>query len=97
MPERRREDETLMATGTFFVLLMFFGEPSSLKEYTIRESMSECLSAKRTIERTLRGGRSREYGGSVRLSCKNLEVEYDADYNIIRFVDDLDKVLGPHG
>ena len=86
-----------MATGTFFVLLMFFGEPSSLKEYTIRESMSECLSAKRTIERTLRGGRSREYGGSVRLSCKNLEVEHDADYNIIRFVDDLDKVLGPHG
>ena len=86
-----------MATGTFFVLLMFFGEPSSLKEYTIRESMSECLSAKRTIERTLRGGRSREYDGSVRLSCKNLKVEHDADYNIIRFVDDLDKVLGPHG
>ena len=86
-----------MATGTFFVLLMFFGEPSSLKEYTIRESMSECLSAKRTIERTLRGGRSKEYDGSVRLSCKNLEVEHDADYNIIRFVDDLDKVLGPHG
>ena len=86
-----------MATGTFFVLLMFFGEPTSLKEYTIRESMSECLSAKRTIERTLRGGRSKQYGGSVRVSCKNLKVEYDADYNIIRFVDDLDKVLGPHG
>ena len=86
-----------MATGTFFVLLMFFGEPVGLKEYTIRESMSECLSAKRTIERTLRGGRSREYDGSVRLSCKNLEVEHDADYNIIRFVDNLDKVLGPHG
>ena len=55
-----------MATGTFFVLLMFFGEPSGLKEYTIRESMSECLSAKRTIERTLRGGRSKQYGGSDR-------------------------------
>lgn len=83
-----------MATGTFFVLLMFFGDPSGLKEYTIRESMSECLSAKRTIERTLRGGRSKEYGGSVRLSCKNLEVEHDADYNIIRFITDVDKVLG---
>ena len=93
MHERRREDETLMATGTFFVLLMFFGEPTQLKEYTIRESMSECLSAKRTIERTLRGGRSREYGGSVRLSCKNLEVEHDADYNIIRFVTDVETVL----
>ena len=82
-----------MATGTFFVLLMFFGDPSGLKEYTIRNSMSECLSAKRTIERTLRGGRSREYVGSVRLSCKNLEVEHDADYNIIRFITDVDTVL----
>ena len=76
-----------MATGTYFILLMFFGEPSGLKEYTIRDSLGECLSAKRTIERSLRGGRSREYGGSVRLSCKNLEVEHDADYNIIRFID----------
>ena len=76
-----------MATGTYFVLLMFFGDPSGLKEYTIRDSLGECLSAKRTIERSLRGGRSREYGGSVRLSCKNLEVEHDADYNIIRFID----------
>ena len=74
--------------GEFFVLLMFFGDPSSLKEYTIRESVSECLTAKRTIERSLRGGRSKEYGGSVRLSCKKLNVEYDEGYNIIRFVDD---------
>ena len=83
--------------GEFFVLLMFFGEPSSLKEFTIRESVSECLGAKRSIERTLRGGRSKQYAGSVRLSCKKLEVEHDADYNIIRFVTDVDKVLGPHG
>ena len=81
--------------GEFFVLLMFFGEPSSLKEFTIRDSVSECLSAKRSIERTLRGGRSKEYGGSVRLSCKKLEVEHDEDYNIIRFVTDVDTVLGP--
>ena len=79
--------------GTFFVLLMYFGDPASLKEYTIRNSLGECLSAKRTIERSLRGGRSREYEGSVRLSCKELEVEHDQDYRIIRFITDLDKVL----
>ena len=84
-------------TRTFFVLLMWFGEPSALKEFTIRESVSECLSTKRTIERGLRGGMSKNYAGSVRLSCKKLEVEHDADYNIIRFIDDVDKVLGPHG
>ena len=78
--------------------MMFFGEPLSLKEYTIRESVGECLSAKRTIERSLRGGRSKDYAGSVRLACKKLNVEHDGDYNIIRFVDDLDKVLGKqHG
>ena len=80
--------------GEFFVLLMFFGDPSSLKEFTIRESISECLSTKRTIERSLRGGKSKDYSGSVRLACKKLKVEHDNDYNIIRFVDDLDKVLG---
>ena len=84
-------------TGTFFVLLMWFGEPSALKEFTIRESVSECLSTKRTIERGLRGGMSKDYAGSVRLSCKKLKVEHDANYNIIRFIDDVDKVLGPHG
>ena len=84
-------------TGTFFVLLMWFGEPSALKEFTIRESVSECLTTKRTIERGLRGGMSNDYAGSVRLSCKKLKVEHDANYNIIRFIDDLDKVLGPHG
>ena len=72
--------------GTFFVLLMYFGDPTSLKEYTIRHSLGECLSAKRAIERSLRGGRSREYEGSVRLSCKELEVEHDKDYNITKFI-----------
>lgn len=79
--------------GTFFVLLMYFGDPTSLREYTVRNSLGECLSAKRTIERSLRGGRSREYEGSVRISCKELEVEHDEDYRIIRFITDLDKVL----
>ena len=77
-----------MGTGTFFVLLMYFGDPTSLKEYTIRESLSECLSAKRTIQRSLRGGMSREYTGSVRVQCKELTVEHDDKMNIIKIIDD---------
>ena len=34
---------------------------------------------------------------ATRLSCKKLKVEHDEGYNIIRFIDDVDKVLGPHG
>lgn len=72
---------------------MYFGDPTSLKEYTIRDSLGECLSAKRAIERSLRGGRSREYKGSVRVSCKELEVEHDQDYRIIKFVSNVDTRL----
>lgn len=82
-----------METGTFFILLLFFGEPTQLKEYTIRKGLSECLTTRRTIERGLRGGRSQKYTGSVRLSCKELEVEYDEDYRIIRFITNVDTVL----
>lgn len=77
-----------MATGTFFVLLMYFGDPTSLKEFTIRDSLSECLSAKRTIQRSLRGGTSREYSGTVRVQCKELTVEHDDKMNIIKIMDD---------
>jgi len=75
-----------MGTGTFFVLLMYFGAPTELKEFTIRESLSECLSAKRTIQRSLRGGMSRAYTGSVRVSCKELIVEHDANMNIEKII-----------
>ena len=75
-----------MGTGTFFVLLMYFGAPVELKEFTIRESLSECLSAKRTIQRSLRGGMSREYSGTVRVACKELVVEYDANMNIEKII-----------
>ena len=51
--------------GEFFVLLLFWGEPMQLKEYTIREGLSECLGAKRTIERNLRGGKSTTHQSSV--------------------------------
>ena len=73
--------------GTFFVLLMYFGAPTELKEFTIRDSLSECLSAKRTIQRSLRGGMSREYTGSVRISCKELVVEHEANMNITKILD----------
>ena len=79
-----------MGTGTFFVLLMYFGAPVELKEFTIREDLSECLSAKRTIQRSLRGGMSRNYTGSVRVSCKELTVQYDANMNIEKVISGLD-------
>lgn len=78
-----------MGTGTFFVLLMYFGAPVELKEFTIREDLSECLSAKRTIQRSLRGGMSRNYTGSVRVSCKELTVQYDANMNIEKIISGL--------
>ena len=79
-----------MGTGTFFVLLMYFGAPVELKEFTIREDLSECLSAKCTIQRSLRGGMSRNYTGSVRVSCKELTVQYDANMNIEKIISGLD-------
>ena len=77
----------MAGVGQFFVLLMFFGNPMELKEYSIREGLSECLSTKRTIEGNVRGGRSTEYTGSMRLACKQLKVEHDANYNIKKLVD----------
>ena len=76
------------------VLLMFFGSPLSLQEYTVRDGLSECLKAKRTIERNVKSPHAREYTGTMRLACKKLKVEIDDENRIIRFVDDVDKVLG---
>ena len=72
--------------GEFFILLMFFGSPSELKEYTIRDGLSECLKAKRTIERNIKG-RESEYTGSMQLSCKKLKVEYNDLNSVVRFID----------
>ena len=66
---------------------MFLGTPSELQEFTIRDGLSECLRTKRTIERNIRGGKSTEYNGTMRLACKELKVEYDDKFNIVRFVD----------
>ena len=76
------------------VLLMFFGSPVSLQEYTVRDGLSECLKAKRTIERNVKSPHATEYKGTMRLACKKLKVEIDDENRIIRFVDDVDKVLG---
>ena len=76
----------MAGVGQFFVLLMFFGSPMELKEYSIRGGLSECLSTKRTIERNVRGGKSTNYTGSMRLACKQFEVKHDANYNIREFV-----------
>ena len=75
-----------MKAGEFIILLMFFGDPIGLKEFTVRESLSECLSAKRTIERQIRGGRSKVHQSSLVLSCRKMEVLVDVDYRIIEFV-----------
>ena len=75
-----------MIAGEFFVLLMFFGDPVGLKEFTVRESLTECLSAKRTIERQIRGGKSRQHNSSLILSCRKMEVLVDSEYNIKEFI-----------
>ena len=75
-----------MKAGEFIILLMFFGDPIGLKEFTVRESLSECLSAKRTIERQIRGGRSKVHQSSLVLSCRKMEVLVDTDYRIIEFI-----------
>tara|TARA_Y100000004_G_scaffold191681_1_gene250909 strand:- start:309 stop:569 length:261 start_codon:yes stop_codon:yes gene_type:complete len=79
---------------TAIVLLMFFGSPVTLQEYTVRDGLSECLKAKRTIERNVKSPHATEYKGTMRLACKKLEVEVDNENRIIRFIDDVDQVLG---
>ena len=65
---------------------MFFGTPTELKEYTIRDGLSECLKAKRTIERNIKG-KEASYTGSMQLSCKKLKVEYNDLNSIVAFID----------
>ena len=65
-----------------FVLLMFMS--GNLEEYTVRDSLSECLSTKRKIERQM-GGPNRT--GTARLSCKQFKVKIDERGNILEFVE----------
>tara|TARA_A200000159_G_scaffold131850_1_gene129187 strand:- start:469 stop:726 length:258 start_codon:yes stop_codon:yes gene_type:complete len=75
-----------MIAGEFIILLMFFGDPMGLKEFTVRDGLGECMKAKRTIERNIRGGRSKEHKSSLILSCRKMEVVVDEDYRILEFV-----------
>ncbi len=68
------------------VLLMFFGSPVELKEYTVRDGLSECLKAKRTIERNIKSPSQKEYAGSMRLACRKLDVEVNERGNIQKFI-----------
>ena len=68
------------------VLLMFFGSPLELKEYTVRDGLSECLGAKRTISRNVRTQGKKEYKGTMRLACKKLTVKVDEDDRVLEFV-----------
>ena len=68
------------------VLLMFFGSPMELKEYTVRDGLSECLKAKRTIERNIKSPSQKEYAGSMRLACRKLDVEVNERGNIQKFI-----------
>jgi len=77
------------------VLLMFFGAPIQLQEFTVRDGLSECLKAKRTIERNVRTPSQKTYSGSMRLACKKLTVEVDADNRIVEFVDISKDALKP--
>ena len=68
------------------VLLMFFGSPLELKEYTVRDGLSECLGAKRTISRNVRTPVKTEYKGTMRLACKKLTVKVDEDDRVLEFI-----------
>ena len=68
------------------VLLMFFGSPLELKEYTVRDGLSECLKAKRTIERNIKSPAQKEYVGTMRLACKKLDVEVNERKSIVKFI-----------
>jgi hypothetical protein len=69
------------------VLLMFFGSPLQLQEFSVRAGLSECLKAKRTIARNVKSPQTNEYKGSMRLACKKLTVEVSDTNRIVNFVD----------
>jgi|TARA_B100000035_G_C20992698_1_gene550985 hypothetical protein len=68
-------------TTVEFVLLLFMNG-TELKEYTVRDGMSECLKAKRLASRQLiRSNKSTRY------ACKKLKIRLDDDNNIVEILD----------
>ena len=77
------------------ILLMFFGSPLEIQEYSVRDGLSECLKAKRTITRNVKTPGATEYKGSMRLACKKLTVKVDKDNNIVEFINIKKNELKP--
>ena len=72
--------DTIMAKEA--IVLLMFSSPVALQEYTVRDGLSECLKAKRTIERNVRVTSFNRIQSTMRLACK-LNVEVDEDNRII--------------
>jgi len=69
-------------TSIEFVLLLFMNG-TELKEYTVRDGMSECLKAKRMASRHLN-----KSNRSTRYACKKLEIVLDKDNRIVEIIGD---------
>ena len=69
-------------TSVEFVLLLFM-HGTELKEYTVRDGMSECLKAKRMASRELSKANK-----STRYACQKLKVILDEDNRIVEIISD---------
>lgn len=67
-------------TTVEFVLLLFMNG-TELKEYTLRDGMSECLKAKRMASRQLN-----KANRSTRYACQKMEVILDDNGKILEIV-----------
>ena len=67
-------------TSIEFVLLLFMNG-TELKEYTVRDGMSECLKAKRTASRELSKSNK-----ATRYACQKMEVILDDSGKILEIV-----------
>ena len=67
-------------TSVEFVLLLFMNG-TELKEYTVKDGMSECLRAKRTASRELSKSNK-----ATRYSCQKMEVILDDSGKILEIV-----------
>jgi len=67
-------------TSVEFVLLLFMNG-TELKEYTVKDGMSECLKAKRTASRELSKSNK-----ATRYACQKMEVILDDSGKILEIV-----------
>ena len=69
-------------TSIEFVLLLFMNG-TELKEYTVRDGMSECLKAKRMASRQLIKANK-----ATRYACQKMKVILDEDGKIVEIIGD---------